>query len=53
MMNILIWIFAICVLTFTITIVGENIADNLPPENRFRKWWRNNVIGDDNYGDDF
>ena len=53
MIDILIWIFAICVLTFTVTIVGENVADNLPPENRFRKWWRSNIIGDDMYSDDF
>jgi len=53
MVDILVWAFAICTLTFIVTIVGENIAENLPPENTFRKWWRNNVIGDDIYDDDF
>ena len=53
MIDILVWLFVISTLTFVVTIIGENIAENLPPENRFRQWWRRNIIGDDIYGDDF
>ncbi len=53
MVNILIWMFGIAVCFFIFTIIGENIAENVPPENWFRKWWRSNIIGDDTYGDDF
>jgi hypothetical protein len=53
MINILVWLFGIVVVFFTLTMIGENIAANLPPENRFRQWWRRNIIGDDIYGDDF
>lgn len=51
MIHILAWLFGISVGFFTFTILGENIADNLPPENWFRKWWRNHIIGDDIYDD--
>lgn len=51
MLNILATLFGISVAFFVTIIMGENIADNLPPENRFRKWWRNNIIGEDIYGD--
>jgi hypothetical protein len=53
MVNVLIWMFSISVGFFTFMIIGENIAENLPPENRFRKWWRNTIIGDDIHDDDF
>ena len=51
MINILVWLFGISVVFFTFVMIGENVATNLPPENWFRKWWRNNIIGDDIYGD--
>lgn len=53
MIHILAWLFGICILSFVVIIVGENIAENLPLENRFRKWWKNNIVGDDIYDDDF
>jgi len=53
MINILVWLFGIGVVFFTLTMIGENIAANLSPENKFRQWWRRNIIGDDIYGDDF
>lgn len=53
MINILAWLFGIVVACFVLLIAGENIAENVPPENWFRKWWRNNIIGEDVYDDDF
>lgn len=53
MVNVLIWMFGIAVCFFTFMIIGENIAENVPPENWFKKWWRRNIIGDDIYDDDF
>lgn len=53
MLNIIAILFGISVAFFTFLIVGENLAENLSPENWFRKWWRNNIIGEDIYGDDF
>jgi|688.fasta_scaffold2758638_1 hypothetical protein len=49
MVNSLVWLFGIALVCFVFLIVCENIAENLPPENKFRKWWRNNVIGDDDF----
>ncbi len=53
MMKILIAMFGIFVILSTITILLENIAENLPEDNKFKRWWRDNIIGDDIYGDDF
>jgi hypothetical protein len=53
MMKILIAMFGIFVILFTITILLENIAENLPKDNKFKRWWRDNIIGDDIYGNDF
>ena len=51
MINIIAILFGTAVVFFTFLIIGENTAENLPPENWFRKWWRNNIIGEDIYGD--
>lgn len=53
MMDVLIWLVGIGVISFTLTMIGETVATNLPPENRFRQWWRRNIIGEDINGDDF
>jgi len=34
-------------------MVIESQMKKLSPNNKFRIWWENNVIGDDIYGDDF
>ena len=31
----------------------ESQIERLSPDNKFRKWWENNIIGEDIYGDDF
>jgi hypothetical protein len=44
---------AFCILIGILTIpglliIGETISKNLSKEHPFRKWWENNIIGEDN-----
>jgi len=52
MISIVLWLFFSGVLGMILLMVLETQADNLPPTNKFRIWWRKNVVGDDIYRDD-
>ena len=53
MLSIILWLFFVCVLGFVFILVVESQIERLSPDNKFRIWWKNNIIGDDIYSDDF
>jgi hypothetical protein len=53
MLSIILGLFFVCVLGIVFTLVADFQIERLPPDNKFRIWWKNNVIGDDIYSDDF
>ena len=53
MINLILWLFFCSTLGFVFVIVIESQMERLSPDNKFRRWWKNNIIGDDIYGDDF
>lgn len=53
MLSVILWLFFVCVLGIVFILVVESQIERLPSNNKFRIWWKNNVIGDDIYSDDF
>jgi hypothetical protein len=53
MLSIILGLFFVCVLGIVFILVVESQMEKLSPNNKFRKWWENNVIGEDIYSDDF
>jgi hypothetical protein len=53
MINVILWFFFGATVGIILLMVLENQVEDLPPSNKFKAWWRKNVIGDDIYGDDF
>lgn len=53
MINIILCLFFVCTLGIILLMIVESQMEKLPPNNKFKIWWKNNIIGDDIYGDDF
>lgn len=51
MLEFLLWAFLIFVAMVVFFMIGEHQATRLPDDNRFKKWWRREIVGDDVYND--
>lgn len=52
MISIGLWLFFSAILGILLLMVLETQVDNFPPTNKFRIWWKKNIVGDDIYRDD-
>jgi len=53
MLNFLLWGFFTFVILSVILLVTDQQVEKLPSSHSFRIWWKDHIIGDDIYGDDF
>jgi hypothetical protein len=45
---IIIFVSISLVFIFGVFLIEEKIVQNLPKTSRFKKWWRNTIVGDVN-----
>ena len=50
-MKVLFGIVVFLSVTMILMFLFDKPIHNLPENNRFRKWWKDHIIGDDIYGE--